>query len=811
MKKAYARLFSFLVTAFVTLLVFPVAAQKNIAQLSHMPFAPGTICSNLTGFVDSMGREYALVGTTKGVSVVRIDTPSNPKEIFLIPGATGQRGGWREVRTYKGFAYITTEQTSGLVIADLTHLPDTVTYHTVRPGNMITSHTIFIDEHGIAYVNGTDIGQLFLALDSNLWNPPLIGKFTRNYVHDCFVRKDTMWAACINDGIIKVVDVTDKANADNPAKTLAAFATPNHFAHNCWLSDDSKYLFTTDEKPNSYLACYDVTNLNNITEVDRAQSVPGSNSVIHNAYFLNNYIITSYYTSGIAIFDVLRKNNMVEVGHFDTSPLTGGTYNGAWGVWPYLPSGNIIVSDMETGLWVLKPTYKRAAYLEGNVKDASCGTNQNNVTIEIVGDTVTDRTNYLGNYSMGTVDTGTFTVRFSKQGYISRDTTGINFRNGLLKKINLELTPVSTTRLLVQTSDSATSDSLPFTRVMVQDGQGNIEQEIATNNLGQYNICDFVQGSYDFYAGRWGRETVKVHYEDTVSVDTILLPTPKGYYDDFIMDYGWTVSTDASSGAWVRAIPVISDEDILTTPIADVPGDFGRACYVTGNGGGAAGNDDVDDGYSVLRSPFFNIKPLKDPHITYYRWFYNGGGNTPLNDSLIVTLTNGRDTVIIDSVAGGASHQWVYKDIRVRDYMVPDLNMRIEFRAQDYSPGHVVEAAVDFFRVYAGVDTVVIDTTVDTTIIDTPVVINPIKDKAASIKAFPNPSNSSFFIAYSDIHSTNAWLEICNPLGQVVFTKKLSGREGMIRIDESLSSGLYYLKLLDGERPAALLKLVRTD
>jgi hypothetical protein len=53
--------------------------------------------------------------------------------------------------------------------------------------------------------------------------------------------------------------------------------------------------------------------------------------------------------------------------------LAGNGFNGAWGAWPYLPSGNIIVSDMEQGLFILGPTYVKACYLDGLVTDAGTG------------------------------------------------------------------------------------------------------------------------------------------------------------------------------------------------------------------------------------------------------------------------------------------------------------------------------------------------------------------------------------------------------------------------------------------------------
>jgi hypothetical protein len=57
----------------------------------------------------------------------------------------------------------------------------------------------------------------------------------------------------------------------NPAdvKLIGQVKTPFEFTHNIWLSDNSQYMFTTDERANSYVASYDITNPGNIIELDR--------------------------------------------------------------------------------------------------------------------------------------------------------------------------------------------------------------------------------------------------------------------------------------------------------------------------------------------------------------------------------------------------------------------------------------------------------------------------------------------------------------------------------------------------------------
>lgn len=770
-------------------------AQKNISLLGHLSYG-NVSCSNLTGYVDSLGHEYALVGTEQGLSIVDINTPANPRELFLVPGAVGNSSFWREVREYKGYAYVTTEESSGLVIVNLNYLPDSIKYHTVRPDNMRTSHTIFIDSNGIAYVNGTDKGLLFLDLNTNPYNPAFLGKYTNNYVHDCFVRNDTMWAACIEDGFMQVIDVRDKTATNNPAKLLAQFNTPLNFSHNAWLSDDSRYLFTTDEKPNSTLTCYDVSDLGNITETDKTQVDPGTNTIIHNTYFLNNYCVTSYYTYGVAIFDVTRKNNLVETGNFDTSPAySGDGFNGQWGVWPYLPSGNIICSDIETGLWILKPDYKRPAYIEGSIYDSICRSALTGVKIEILNDSVEDYTNYLGQYATGTVDSGYYTIRFSRAGYQSLDIPNVHLVNGQVTTINVSLLPVSTARLVIKTTD-ALGAALGNVPVLIKDQSGAIYEQINTDNNGMYSFCDFVQGNYNFYAAKWGRLTTLVT-KNIQSSDTIELILDKGYYDDFVLNLGWTVNSTASKGAWVKGEPDGTDYNgAPCNPGTDINTDYGTECYVTGNGGGNAGDDDVDNGYTTLTSPVFDLTGYNEPYLSYYRWFFNDGGNgTAPNDSLKVYVSNGVNTVLIDMLdADSVQGVWRFKNVRLSNFIAATANMQLIARVEDTNQGHLVEAALDVFKV---VDSAATVTAIGASFSNT------------SIQVFPNPFTNQIQVTISNFNGGQGMVAtLTNNVGQVLLTQQLKTGNESINTGDKLAAGLYYLKITDVNGATSLFKLI---
>lgn len=124
------------------------------------------------------------------------------------------------------------------------------------------------------------------------------------------------------------------------------------------------------KESNSSLTSYDISNLGNVIELDQIKSNPGTNSIVHNTHITLEYLaVTSWYRDGFTIVDVKRPNNLVKVGSYDTYPTAGGNgFNGAWGVYPFLPSGTIVVSNIEDGLHVLTPTYMRACWLRGILK-----------------------------------------------------------------------------------------------------------------------------------------------------------------------------------------------------------------------------------------------------------------------------------------------------------------------------------------------------------------------------------------------------------------------------------------------------------
>ncbi len=368
----------------------------------------------------STGVEYALVGLNTGFSVVELSNPQNPNEVFFIPGANTT---WRDIKTWENYAYVINEGGDGLLIVDLNDLTGQTYVNFTDFFN--TAHNIYMDENGVAYIFGTDIGNggvIFLDVTTNPMSPSYLGTWDDYYIHDGMARGDTLWAGCIYEGEFYAVDVSNKSNP----QVLGHHPTPNQFTHNIWVSDDGDFVFTTDEQADSYIGAYDITDMNNIQEVDRIQSNPESNSIPHNTHVDGNFLVTSWYRDGTVVHDATYPNNLVEVANYDSYIGSGNGFDGCWGTYPYLPSGLIISSDINSSnngngrLLLLERGFSQACYLQGNVTDVNNQT-LSGVSVVILNTVIPNlsNTDILGNYTSGNADSGLFDVVFSKFGYIS--------------------------------------------------------------------------------------------------------------------------------------------------------------------------------------------------------------------------------------------------------------------------------------------------------------------------------------------------------------------------------------------------------
>ena len=682
---------------------------------------PTTEGSDIWGWVDGGGNEYALIGLNDGFACVDVSNPTNPVQEFHISDITST---WRDVKTWGNYAYITTEADAGLLIVDLTDMTGGTYWHVsnfTHPTNgssveFTAAHNLFIDENGICYIFGASSvtggspsdGAIFLDVDANATNPVYLGEWDDEYIHDGMVRGDTMYAGCIYAGELFVVDVSDK---NNPS-TLGTHSTPNAFTHNAWISDDGDFVFTTDEKSDAYLAAYDISNMNNIQEVDRIQSNPGELSIPHNTHVDGNFLITSYYRDGTTVHDITHPSNMIQVAHYDSYSGAGNGFDGCWGTYPFLPSGLIISSEINSSanqsakLMIYERGFVQACYLEGNVTDASNGNNLNGATIEILNTVLLNNSssNLLGEYVSGTANAANYDVVFSKPGYLA-DTLSASLTSGVVTVLDAALQSLvafNTGGMVVDVAGNGIEDA----QVVIFNNDFTFN--VITDANGNFNINNMYEGSYEVVAGQWGYITsCDNEYITPSTINTITLE--QGYYDDFTFDFGWTVSggvTSASDGIWERGLPEgTNNQGVNYNPDGDVSGDCTDFAYVTGLlAGGQIGDNDVDDFNTILTSPIFDLSANQVHYINYSSWFQNGfpWGGTP-NDSLTISISNGSTISVLETITSNSSNlgQWNYNFLDISQYIAPTTTMQLIIETADWDAlgGHWVEAGFDQFSI----------------------------------------------------------------------------------------------------------------
>ncbi len=377
---------------------FPCAGIDLQSYVPLESLSPGAAsASNLWGFSDADdGREYAVIGVSNGTAVVDVTEPASPRVVGAVPGPESI---WREIKVYQkwnpeagrhdAFAYVVSEApTAGLQILDLSSLPDSVslaatfrafdTSHTVTLAN-VDPATGAAAEGGpapVLYVQGArqpTVGIFALSI-ADPRAPTVLGEYTETYGHDTWTgRAEGARAAACAPGhdpcdlvvvwtgrSIRVLDWTEKENPRVIGETIYANLG---FPHSGWISPDGNFLFSMDELDerltgeNSLVRVFDVADWGHPTLAGEWRS--GTPAIEHNGYTRGSRYYISHYERGVTILDVSDPRAPAEVGFFDTYPAgEADEFHGAWGIYPYLPSGTLLASNIDGagGLFVLRET-----------------------------------------------------------------------------------------------------------------------------------------------------------------------------------------------------------------------------------------------------------------------------------------------------------------------------------------------------------------------------------------------------------------------------------------------------------------------
>ena len=335
----------------------------------------GTAGNDIWGWVDALtGREYALMGMANGTAFVEVTDPENPAYLGTLPTVTFA-STWRDIKVYQDHAYIVADAAGahGMQVFDLTRLRGVNTPQTFIEdalyADLQNAHNLAINEDtGFAYAVGTNTCSEGLhIIDITIPNNPMFAGCHADFeVHDTqcvsYAGPDPDYAnteICANsaEDRVELVDVTNKSFT----VSINNFNYPQlGFVHQGWFTEDHRFLLIGDELDESNFGVPTRTHIFNVSDLDAPVYVSAyegpSTSIDHNLYVLGNRVFEANYTSGLRVLEFadLANSELREIAWFDTFPDSDAQdFDGAWSVYPYLPSGNILVSDISNGLFVL--------------------------------------------------------------------------------------------------------------------------------------------------------------------------------------------------------------------------------------------------------------------------------------------------------------------------------------------------------------------------------------------------------------------------------------------------------------------------
>lgn len=783
---------------------FGQVESKNLRLVSQRDYT--TKLTDIWGYVDENGVEYALVALRNGVSIVNLSDPANPQESDFVPGIFSS---WRDVKTHDTYAYVSNESGNGITIIDLSNLPGQVTFKDTIIAGITQAHNLYIDK-GVLYVVGPEEpavlngGMAMFDIATDPEKPVFLGAYTLRYVHDVYVRDDIAYTAEISDRRLGIVDVSDKLRPE----LIGQQPYQGAFTHNTWLNESGDVCFTTDEYGGAFLRSWDVSNPAKIKPLDKIRSSLSNGAAIpHNAHALNDFLITSYYRDGVHLTDISRPHNMIEVGYYDTADsLSGNGFNGNWGAYPYLPSGLILASDIEKGLFVLAPTYQKGCYLEGIVTDQVSGALLEDTQVDIIEEDITDFSITDGSYATGIGESGSYRVAFSKFGY-EPDTFTVNLSNGVLSSLDVGLVSLSRISLNIEVREQATGNIIPDATILAKASESNFQIEYKTDMNGNFQEPKLVIHPYQLIVGKWGYVTQEAFIAPSENDTSITFLLEKGFYDDFSLDFGWEVTENASKGTWEIAEPDGTyREGNIYAPEFDIEGDIGNTAFVTDNQDDGAFGYDVDRGFTLLSSPWMDLSEYTEPVINYHYWFVNwslrnGSQNQgPGNDFLSASVTDGTDTIEIKRYEGPFDTTWTQESrfFFQKYFDISTTPLKILFYTQDLEEDNqdAVEAGIDGFRV--------IETS------ETP--LSPLDDEFLTFKAFPIPVQNllNLQIIYPPNPSSKAYVfELWDIQGRKILSQAISPQIQNYSLTFPYPSGLYLAQILENGRVVSSKKIIK--
>ncbi|MGD1915022.1 MAG: choice-of-anchor B family protein [Phycisphaerales bacterium] len=604
------------------------------------------------GYTSPSGREYAIVGLQNGFGFVEVTDPTSPVILDTIAGATSN---WHDAKVIGEYAYGVSEGGLGIQVMDLGNIDDgvvTLVQNKTQFGHQTTHNIVSNPDSGYLYLVGANIangGLLAVSIDDPT-DPIIVGQWTESYVHDAQVVTYTEGpfagrevAFCFN-GLtgLAVLDVTDKANIMQIGEN---FYEDLRYTHQGWLSEDRQYLYLNDELDEIRIGVPTSTRVFDVSDPANPTLAGifgnGLRSVDHNNYVKGDTLYQANYRSGLRVFDLsVDPVNPTEIAWFDTFPDGDQpSFNGAWGTYPYLDSGIVLISDIERGLFIVDVSGDSASDLE--------------ITVD--------------------GEAPEFLPPFGESVAIQ-----INEIEGMVQDGSVQL-------------HVRRSDGDVVVQPMSPLGGGAYEASFPS-----LPCFETIEYWFEAHAddGRTFRAPLSAPFVNFQA--TVVTEVRQIAFDSFETDTGWSVENiDVDSGPWERGTtsPIGSS---AAQPLADFDGT--DTSFETG----LEESGFLSNGPSILTSPTYDLTDLGDEvHVRFAVWFVTlrrSRDTLPVEFS-----SDGGDTWTLARTIGDVPNptqllpgRWLQQTLRVSDTVDLTDQFRVRFVA---GPAARTEAAIDAFEI----------------------------------------------------------------------------------------------------------------
>lgn len=744
---------AFVVSAPLVLLAQTNGRSLNMELLDQLnPDTSSGLHSACWGYTAPDGREYALLGTQRGTSIVDI-TETPIREVAYI---WGPRSPWREMKVYRAFLYVVTESRdsgNGLQIIDLSDLPRSA--HLIRTDTSIftTAHTVTIADHYL-FANGTQAaagangGAIILDLEPDPTRPRKVGAVTPYYFHDTFVRNDTLLGAAINNGRCDVFDIR---NREAP-RLITSITYPYAGTHNAELTEDGGYVVTTDEvnfTPKT-LKVWDIRDPEEVLKV--ADFTPSPGDIIHNVHVRGRYAIIAWYTAGIRIVDLIDPRHPREVGYYDTYDGRSGSFEGVWEVFGFFSSGKVIAFDRNTGLYLLRFNFAKAGSISGVVRNQRTGDPLPGVKIDLPGRLETVTTDAAGRYYVGGVNGGETAMRIRQFGYAHWSSV-VTIDGDSTADILLDPLEFYRATIRVRSDDGVDLSDFRFAieGIVPSSGSSNGEAVVVLPRDTMFPLT----------VGSWGYRATVVPLSIRANGQTITITVNRGYHDNATLDLGWNYQSSddtTTTGRWVRIVPYLGYIGSgWIHPATEPSGNPRGSIFVTGSPpiGAPPQLGDVNNGTTTLTTPLMDLSAHTDPEIRFDLWSVHYRRDSLDTDSLRIDLSNDSGATWTSLLIEADGREgWRPMAYRVASYLNPTATMLMRVRVSDLRGLSLVNCAMDNFEVTGA---------------PTSAPRSPRADWTIRLTAIPNPAFTTTTIVVGvDIPTTQGEVSLIDLRGRLV-------------------------------------------